>query len=173
MREEYRLSYQFASVGLLSLFLGLVGSGGTPCLAQEPSAMDVYKRSGKFGEAWGDGIPIVIDAVAMERGKSRYMAYCAVCHGMNGVSVGGSAIGNLLDPRTRQLPDGELFHVITNGRNTMNGFGPALTESDRWKIVAYVRALQNSRSEKSGVASIAMTKEIEAIKKKQPPAPVK
>jgi mono/diheme cytochrome c family protein len=40
------------------------------------------------------------------------------------------------------MPDGEIFHTITNGRNTMAAYGPQVKVQDRWAIVAYVRALQ-------------------------------
>jgi len=43
------------------------------------------------------------------------------------------------------LPDGELFFVITNGRNLMGAYGANVTVEDRWAIIAYLRALQLSR----------------------------
>jgi len=44
-----------------------------------------------------------------------------------------------------ELPDGEIFYVITNGRNNMGAYGPNVTVEDRWAIVAYLRALQLAR----------------------------
>lgn len=168
------MSRKLNALSLTLLILFLVTTGWS----QITSSRDSYQQTGKFGELWGDGIPIAIDAVAMERGRTRYMANCAICHGMEGANFGGpTTITSLMDPRVRAQPDGELFDIITNGRKRMNGFSPSLTDSDRWKIVAYVRALQHRQNLSSGTAttplSTAMTNEIAAIKQKQPPAPVK
>lgn len=150
------------------LMLLLVPTGWT----QSAPSLDSYPKNGKFGELWGDGIPIAIDAMAMERGRTRYMANCAICHGMAGSNSGGpTGITSLMDPRVRAQPDGELFDIITNGRKKMTGFSPALTDSDRWKVVAYVRALQHRQNQETSLT--AMTNEIAAIKQKQPPVPVK
>jgi hypothetical protein len=43
------------------------------------------------------------------------------------------------------MGDGEIFYVITNGRNLMGAYGPNVTVEDRWAIVAYLRALQFSQ----------------------------
>ena len=40
------------------------------------------------------------------------------------------------------MGDGELFYVITNGRNLMGPYASQIPVEDRWAIVAYVRALQ-------------------------------
>ena len=52
--------------------------------------------------------------------------------------------GNLHDERIVNFVDGEIFHVITNGRRSMPGYRFQIPEKDRWAIVAYVRALQRS-----------------------------
>jgi len=39
-----------------------------------------------------------------------------------------------------------VFDVITNGKNTMLGYGDKLTPEERWAVVAYLRALQLSQS---------------------------
>jgi mono/diheme cytochrome c family protein len=88
----------------------------------------------------------------MERGRQRFTINCAPCHGQlgdgNGITkkVGGMAVvANLHDRRIVEMTDGELFYVITNGRNLMGAYGPTMTTSDRWAAVAYLRALQLSR----------------------------
>jgi len=54
-------------------------------------------------------------------------------------------VANLHDKRIVELTDGELFYVITNGRNNMGAYGANVTVEDRWAIVAYLRALQLAR----------------------------
>jgi len=43
------------------------------------------------------------------------------------------------------MPDGEIFSVISNGRNLMGPYGGNVTVEDRWAIIAYLRALQLAR----------------------------
>jgi hypothetical protein len=54
-------------------------------------------------------------------------------------------VANLHDKRIVEMTDGELFYIITNGRNQMGAYGPNVTIEDRWAIVSYLRALQLAR----------------------------
>ena len=56
-----------------------------------------------------------------------------------------ATVANLHDPRIVRLPDGELFHVISEGRNTMFPYAAQIEVNDRWAIIGYLRALQLSR----------------------------
>jgi len=92
--------------------------------------------------------PLPVTAQLMARGQERYQINCSPCHGMladgNGVtkSFGMAVVANLHDPRIVQMTDGELFWVITHGRNLMGPYAAQVTVEDRWAVVAYVRALQ-------------------------------
>jgi Cytochrome C oxidase, cbb3-type, subunit III len=95
--------------------------------------------------------PLPITAQLIQRGQQRFTIYCSPCHGQegdgNGITkkIGAMAVvANLHDKRIVEMPDGEIFHVITNGRNLMGAYGPNVPVEDRWAIVAYVRALQLS-----------------------------
>ncbi|MFO1499904.1 MAG: cytochrome c [Verrucomicrobiota bacterium] len=96
-------------------------------------------------------IPFEVTKKFIARGQQRYQIYCAPCHSPvgdgNGVTkkLGMATVANLHDPRIVKLPDGELFFVITNGRNTMYPYGGQIPVEDRWAIVAYLRALQLSQ----------------------------
>jgi hypothetical protein len=60
--------------------------------------------------------------------------------------VGAMAVvANLHDKRIVEMTDGELFHVITNGRNLMGAYAGSVTIEDRWAIISYLRALQLAR----------------------------
>ena len=52
--------------------------------------------------------------------------------------------------RLRQVPNGYIYDVITNGFGAMPDYCRAIHPSDRWAIVAYVRALQLSHNGKAG-----------------------
>jgi cbb3-type cytochrome c oxidase subunit III len=95
--------------------------------------------------------PLPVTRQLLERGRQRFTIYCSPCHGQeadgNGITkkIGAMAVvGNLHDKRMVEMPDGEIFYVITHGRNNMLGYGPQVPEEDRWAIIAYLRALQLS-----------------------------
>jgi len=43
----------------------------------------------------------------------------------------------------RDLTDGKIYHTITYGINLMGAHASQINPEDRWKIVMYVRQLQN------------------------------
>jgi mono/diheme cytochrome c family protein len=96
--------------------------------------------------------PLPMTAELLKRGQQRFNINCAPCHSQlgdgNGMTkkVGGMlTVANLHDKRIVELPDGELFYLISNGRNTMLAYGDTVTVEDRWAIIAYLRALQLTR----------------------------
>ena len=96
--------------------------------------------------------PLPVTAVLLKRGQERFNIYCAPCHGQtgegNGITKKIGAMGvvaNLHDKRIVELPDGEIYHTITYGKNLMGPYGPNVPVPDRWAIVAYLRTLQLSQ----------------------------
>ncbi len=81
------------------------------------------------------------------RGKLMFESNCYVCHGKDG-NGNGPVVGPFANPPTlnsdkvREYADSQVFHVITNGQNTMGAYGAQIRERDRWAIVHYVRVLQ-------------------------------
>ena len=132
---------------------------GVPPLPQSTPYADLafstgtdYINTGKMGANWGTGIPLPVSAEFMQRGAQRFDINCAVCHGPAGAGdgivkqYGMATIVSLLDQRIRDMSDGEIFNTITNGKNTMFGYGHNVTVHDRWAIIAYLRALQRAQS---------------------------
>lgn len=97
--------------------------------------------------------PIAITKEALDRGQERYNIYCSVCHGMTGYGDGIVARRGFNKPlpanyhqdRLRQAPVGHFFDVVTNGWGAMPSYAAQIPVEDRWKIIAYVRALQLSQ----------------------------
>ncbi|RYD72993.1 MAG: cytochrome c [Verrucomicrobiaceae bacterium] len=124
-----------------------------------------YYNTGKLGDVYGDGIPVEVTERLMQRGQERFDINCAICHDQagtgNGIikSYGLTTIASLQDDRLRTSPDGYLFSVVTNGKNTMGAYGPQISIEDRWAIVAYLRALQKSQGVK--VADLPQAKQQE------------
>jgi mono/diheme cytochrome c family protein len=81
-----------------------------------------------------------------------FNAYCSVCHGRTGAGDGmvvrrGFTRPPALDEaRLREMPPGHFFDIITNGFGAMPDHAAQIRVEDRWAIVAYIRALQLSRT---------------------------
>lgn len=93
-------------------------------------------------------MPVEQDPALLERGAQRFGIYCAPCHDPRGYGAGilfnrgGIATTSLHDPRVRELPDGEIFDVISNGLGLMPSYRYPIPAADRWAIIAHVRRLQ-------------------------------
>ncbi len=132
----------------------MAGAPGAAPSAHSQVAFSVgtdYFDTGKMGQNWGTGIPMPVTPQLMQRGRERFNITCAMCHGAtaagNGItkSYGLATVVTLQDDRIRKMADGEIFNTITNGKNTMMAYGPNLVVTDRWAIIAYLRALQRSQ----------------------------
>src|SRR2546430_10971946 len=155
-------------------------SEASPGAAPVPSEMNVqphlgfssgndYFNTGKMGTNWGTGFPLPVNVDLMERGKQRFNINCAICHGPtaagNGMTkqYGLATVVTLQDERIRNMADGEIFNTITNGKNTMLAYGPNVSVSDRWAVIAYLRALQ--RSQNASIADVPEEHRAELEKK--------
>ncbi len=81
--------------------------------------------------------------------------YCAICHGVDMKGQGplvasgkfGVAAANLMDAAKfgRGIyGDGQVFHSITYGKNSMGGYGSQLSNKQRWMLVNYIRSKQDA-----------------------------
>jgi mono/diheme cytochrome c family protein len=108
--------------------------------------------------AWIKGFPsaVQVDARLLERGRERFTIYCAPCHGALGDGKGITSKygmntlvsnGNYHTDRVRNMAEGEIYNVITNGSasKVMLPYADKLEPADRWAVVAYVRALQRAQ----------------------------
>lgn len=94
-------------------------------------------------------IPFTVDDAVKARGSERFMIYCSPCHGISGDGKGNIMKykypippNNLMEQRIRDLSDGALFEVISNGIRNMPSYRQQIPVRDRWSIVAHVRHLQ-------------------------------
>jgi mono/diheme cytochrome c family protein len=97
-----------------------------------------------------DTFPFPITRKDLERGQERYNIYCAPCHGPTGNGRGMIVQRGFPEPpsyhldRLRNAPVGHFFDVMTNGYGTMYSYADRVSPEDRWRIAAYIRALQLS-----------------------------
>ena|SRR5947209_1427062 len=109
------------------------------------------QNAGASSEADSTVFPFPVTEQVLERGQGRYQIFCSVCHGMTGdgdgmvVRRGYRKPPSYYDPRLRGAPVGHFFDVMTNGWGAMPNYAQQIPATDRWAIIAYIRALQASR----------------------------
>jgi mono/diheme cytochrome c family protein len=97
-------------------------------------------------------LPTPVTRELLERGQSRFNAFCSPCHGRRGDGGGMVVQRGFKQPqsfhqdRLRDTPTGYYYDVITRGFGEMSSYAAQLSPRDRWAIVAYIRALQVSRN---------------------------
>ena len=111
---------------------------------------------------WITGFPkgIKVSEETLLRGKQRFEIYCSACHGYSGngdglvnqravsLNAAGKAAWteakSLHDPEVKKNATGRIYDTITNGRGTMGPYRSQIPVEDRWAIVMYVKALQET-----------------------------
>ena len=107
--------------------------------------------TGKMNGVLVDAFPFVITHKDLERGRERYNIYCSPCHDYTGGGQGLVVQRGFPPPpsyhieRLRSAPVGHFFDVMTRGYGTMYSYADRLSPEDRWRIAAYIRALQLSQ----------------------------
>ncbi|MBM9588898.1 cytochrome c [Leptospira sp. 201903075] len=84
-------------------------------------------------------------------GEKRYQTYCTPCHGVQGLG-NGTVVGpapkfqqsppSVVSDKIRGWSDGQVYHIITMGRGLMGSYAYQIEPEDRWKLIAYIRKLQ-------------------------------
>lgn len=101
-----------------------------------------------------DDIPVEVSKSFLYRGQDRYEVFCSMCHGLAGDGEGIIMTGgygyvpapSLHIDRLRNVNDGYIYSAIANGIRNMPSYAHQIPVEDRWAIVAYVRALQQSQN---------------------------
>jgi mono/diheme cytochrome c family protein len=128
-----------------------------------------------------DVFPFPITKDELARGRERFNIYCSPCHGRLGYGDGMIAKrgfnlrkkpGNYHTERLRKMKVGHFYDVITNGFGAMFSYSSRIQDQkDRWRIVAYIRALQLSQNAPAASAGANMenapidTAGVEPVKK--------
>jgi mono/diheme cytochrome c family protein len=136
-------------------------------LADDPMLTGLKSRSSPDTPSdpgnYANVLPFELARGDLDRGQERYTIYCAVCHDPVGTGAGkvpergyvkppnfhtDSSRGFALYRRNvplREVPVGYIFQVVSRGYGAMPRHGFLIVEKDRWRIAAYVRALQVSQ----------------------------
>lgn len=110
-------------------------------------------NTGRAAADFSTTIPLPVTSTLLDRGRDRFDIFCSPCHGRLGDGHGIIASRGLIQPtdlnsdRVRNAPPGYLYQVIVNGYGAMDDYAYQIkSDRDRWAIVAYIRALELSRS---------------------------
>lgn len=112
----------------------------------------IYPNTAEGYEMAGAGLhsPIPTTAQSLEQGKVLYGKFCMHCHGEKGLADGATVTAGGFPPppayngaQLKTLPEGKMFHTVTYGKGQMGSHASQLSKLERWKIIQYVKVLQN------------------------------
>lgn len=112
---------------------------------------DELLYTGRVNGVVADEFPFPVTREVLERGRARFNIYCSPCHDYTGSGRGMIVQRGFPPPpsyhteRLRQAPAGHFFEVMTEGYGAMYSYAGRISPDDRWTIVAYIRALQQSQ----------------------------
>jgi len=123
---------------------GTIPWGRSPLSREKAMAIDLAAEYAR------KRMPFVPSSADLDRGTEVFGRFCALCHGDAGDGAGITTRFGMnpppsyTDERLRNLTDGEIFRIITEGKNTMGPLGGRIAPGDRWRAVAWVRVLQRA-----------------------------
>jgi mono/diheme cytochrome c family protein len=97
--------------------------------------------------------PLASTATVLKRGQQLYNNTCAVCHGRDGDAKNGyvaptkdhpdrfGGIPSINTGNVALMSDGEVYHIVSRGRNRMTDLSAQLLPADRWAVVHYTKAM--------------------------------
>lgn len=107
--------------------------------------------------------PMAPDEATLARGEALFMTYCEVCHGPAGMGdgpisgrAGFPAPPSFVVPeaKSRAMRDGQIFHIATFGGENMVGYAAEIEPEDRWKVVLWIRQLQQRSTTSAGPTEV-------------------
>ena len=113
---------------------------------------DEFLYTGKIDGEYATSFPFPVTKEVLLRGQDRYNIYCSPCHSQVGDGKGMivqremKLAGDYHQSRLRDAAPGYFFDVMTNGFGVMYSYASRIAPEDRWKIAAYIRALQLSQN---------------------------
>ncbi|MDX1389672.1 MAG: cytochrome c [Acidobacteriota bacterium] len=96
--------------------------------------------------------PVETTPESIERGQTLFWSQCAMCHGEKGDGKGELAerydfvVVDFTDAALqKKRTDGELFYLLTVGKDHMPGEGERMPDAWKWDLVNYIRTLDDAK----------------------------
>jgi mono/diheme cytochrome c family protein len=137
--------------------------GTVPRGARGPVIEPLYAVTTALNEPEATSFPFQMTANDLSRGQEQFNIFCAPCHGRLGDANGMIVQRGFPRPpsfylaRLRNEKHGHFYNVITHGRGAMYSYADRVAPEDRWRITAYIRALQASDPNNDGLTPIPTT----------------
>jgi hypothetical protein len=90
--------------------------------------------------------PFHFNEEARKTGERLYVLNCKSCHGIPGKANFINLVPPPGDPATEKIQhnsDGEIFYKVTTGRGPMPSFKNALSSTDIWNVISYLRTFNS------------------------------
>jgi mono/diheme cytochrome c family protein len=94
--------------------------------------------------------PLEVSEENLTKGKELFTIYCAICHGDKGAGQGTLVkrekflgIPSFSD-KGRNITEGNIYHVMMYGLNSMGSYASQTSEEDRWQIAMHVLDLKSN-----------------------------
>jgi mono/diheme cytochrome c family protein len=139
---------------------------GEQLFPYQPTPQDAIRA----GDEWTDPIdPATEQGLAsVERGTITFQTFCVSCHGGDGTGNGPVATRgfppppSLLTGKSTEMKDGQLFHILTHGQNSMPSFAAQLTFERRWDVINHIRRIQREAQAAAAETPAASNGAVEA-----------
>jgi len=92
--------------------------------------------------------PLLANEINNERGAFVYHNFCSVCHGPTGAGDGSvtkrgvPAPPSIKTEKIKNMKDGELYFIISNGIGNMPPYNVQINRKDRWQLTQYIKTLK-------------------------------
>ena len=94
-------------------------------------------------------MPLEVNEENLTKGKELFNIYCAICHGNKGDGQGTLVkrekflgIPSLAD-KGRNITEGDIYHVMMYGLNSMGSYASQTNEKERWQITMHALDLKS------------------------------
>jgi mono/diheme cytochrome c family protein len=128
------------------MFLAPYRHGAPMGIGSSHGLFEVREDSTGLANARLDVNPIAYSEQVAKEGEELYGRFCIHCHGKAGDGQGTvitNSNGKFPPPPAykKDMPAGEMYYIITYGRNTMGAHGSQVNPVERWKIVYHIDKL--------------------------------
>jgi mono/diheme cytochrome c family protein len=120
--------------------------------------------------AKSDVNPMEANEENMAEGKRLFNVYCAPCHGEEGKANGSVTLANnhafpmseafsYYTDVNINMSQGEMFYYTQYGKNSMGSYATQLNREERWKVIMYVKSMQEKFKAENATASAPKAEE--------------